>query len=82
MAGAEPPRQSQGFLYLDTSALVKLLVREAESDAIEAELLVGQAATALFRTDRPRVTDGNPPRLSLSEQAGNLLYWSETYGVR
>ncbi len=39
MAGAERQRQSQGFLYLDTSALVKLLVREAESEAIEVELL-------------------------------------------
>jgi uncharacterized protein len=38
MAGAER-QQSQGFLYLDTSALVKLLVREAESEAIEVELL-------------------------------------------
>lgn len=39
MVGAERQRQSQGFLYLDTSVLVKLLVREAESEAIEAELL-------------------------------------------
>lgn len=39
MAGAERQQQSQGFLYLDTSALVKLLVREAESEAIEVELL-------------------------------------------
>jgi predicted nucleic acid-binding protein len=39
MAGAERRRQSQGFLYLDTSALVKLLVREAESEAFEVELL-------------------------------------------
>jgi uncharacterized protein len=39
MVGAERQRQSQGFLYLDTSALVKLLVREAESEAIEVELL-------------------------------------------
>jgi uncharacterized protein len=39
MPGAEVRRQSQGFLYVDTSALVKLLVREAESEAIEAELL-------------------------------------------
>ena len=38
-AGAERRRQSQGFLYLDTSALVKLLVREAESEAFEVELL-------------------------------------------
>ena len=35
----ERQRQSQSFLYLDTSALVKLLVREAESEAIEVELL-------------------------------------------
>lgn len=32
-------RQSQGFLYVDTSALVKLLVREVESEAIEVEIL-------------------------------------------
>lgn len=39
MAGVERQPPSQGFLYLDTSALVKLLVREAESEAIEVELL-------------------------------------------
>jgi predicted nucleic acid-binding protein len=27
-----------GVLYLDTSALVKLVVREAETDALEQEL--------------------------------------------
>jgi predicted nucleic acid-binding protein len=32
---AEP---TAGVLYADTSALVKLVVREAESDAIEAEV--------------------------------------------
>ncbi|MCW2987052.1 MAG: Ribonuclease VapC46 [Conexibacter sp.] len=32
---AEP---NEGVLYADTSALVKLVVREAESDAIEAEV--------------------------------------------
>jgi predicted nucleic acid-binding protein len=32
---AEP---EPGILYVDTSALVKLVVREAESDALEAEL--------------------------------------------
>jgi predicted nucleic acid-binding protein len=32
---AEP---NGGVLYADTSALVKLVVREAESDAIEAEV--------------------------------------------
>jgi uncharacterized protein with PIN domain len=39
MASAEPPAQRAGILYVDTSALLKLLVREAESTAIEAELL-------------------------------------------
>jgi hypothetical protein len=39
MASAEPPRQRAGILYVDTSALLKLLVREAESDAIERELI-------------------------------------------
>jgi predicted nucleic acid-binding protein len=39
MADAERQSQRQGFLYVDTSALVKLLVREAESEAIELELL-------------------------------------------
>jgi uncharacterized protein len=48
MAGAERQRQSEGFLYLDTSALVKLLVREAESEAIEVELLCwSKLATSL-----------------------------------
>lgn len=39
MADAERQQQRQGFLYVDTSALVKLLVREAESEALEVELL-------------------------------------------
>jgi predicted nucleic acid-binding protein len=39
MVPTERQRLSQRFLYLDTSALVKLLVREAESEAIEVELL-------------------------------------------
>ncbi|MGA7705918.1 MAG: type II toxin-antitoxin system VapC family toxin [Solirubrobacteraceae bacterium] len=48
MAGAERRQQSQGFLYLDTSALVKLLVRESESEAIEVELLCwSKLATSL-----------------------------------
>lgn len=38
MAKAEPPA-SPVILYVDTSALLKLLVREAESAAIERELL-------------------------------------------
>jgi predicted nucleic acid-binding protein len=39
MASTEPPAQRAGILCVDTSALLKLLVREAESTAIEAELL-------------------------------------------
>lgn len=39
MAAAEPPTPAPAVLYLDTSAMLKLLVREAESAAIEQELL-------------------------------------------
>jgi len=39
MADAEPPERRAGILYVDTSALLKLLVREAESEAIEIELV-------------------------------------------
>jgi predicted nucleic acid-binding protein len=39
MASADLPSQQAGILYVDTSALLKLLVREAESTAIEAELV-------------------------------------------
>lgn len=39
MASAEPPEQRAGILYVDTSALLKLLVREAESTASERELV-------------------------------------------
>jgi uncharacterized protein len=39
MADAERPEPRSGILYVDTSVLVKLLVREAESEAVEVELL-------------------------------------------
>jgi uncharacterized protein len=39
MAAAEPPAPAPAVLYVDTSAMLKLLVREAESAAIERELL-------------------------------------------
>lgn len=39
MADAERPEPRSGILYVDTSVLVKLLVREAESGAVEVELL-------------------------------------------
>jgi predicted nucleic acid-binding protein len=57
MVPTERQRLSQGFLYLDTSALVKLLVREAESEAIEVELLRwSKLATSLVtNVELPRV---------------------------
>jgi predicted nucleic acid-binding protein len=39
MADAEQPERRSGILYVDTSALLKLLVRETESAAVEIELL-------------------------------------------
>jgi predicted nucleic acid-binding protein len=39
MASADPGEQRTGILYVDTSALLKLLVREEESIAIERELV-------------------------------------------
>jgi predicted nucleic acid-binding protein len=50
---AEPP---VGILYADTSALVKLVVREAESSAVEAELMVWQrlATSELTAIELPR----------------------------
>jgi uncharacterized protein with PIN domain len=73
MASAEPPEQRAGILYVDTSALLKLLVREAESTAIEHELarwpslatsIVTEVelprAVARVRQDRPdAVIDGS-----------------------
>jgi hypothetical protein len=43
MAVTEPPAPPLAVLYVDTSALLKLLVREAESAAIERELDVEDA---------------------------------------
>jgi predicted nucleic acid-binding protein len=69
MASAEPPEQRAGILYVDTSALLKLLVREAESTAIERELVRWPSivtevelprAVARARQDRPdAVIDGS-----------------------
>lgn len=72
MANAEPPEQRPGILYVDTSALLKL-VREAESTAIERELVRWPSlatsiitevelprAVARAREDRPdTVIDGS-----------------------
>jgi uncharacterized protein with PIN domain len=66
---AEP---TEGVLYADTSALVKLVVREAESDAIEAEVArwdriatsdiaaieLPRAASRARADERPGVADG------------------------
>jgi uncharacterized protein len=73
MADAEPPKPPPAILYVDTSALLKLLVREAESAAIEQELLKWSnlaisiitevelpRAVARAREDRPdAVIDGS-----------------------
>jgi predicted nucleic acid-binding protein len=73
MANADPPEQRAGILYVDTSALLKLLVREVESTAIERELLRWPSlatsvvtevelprAVARAREDRPdAVIDGS-----------------------
>lgn len=49
MATAEPPAPTSAILYVDTSALLKLLVREAESTSIERELLNwGKLATSVI----------------------------------
>jgi uncharacterized protein len=73
MASAEPPEHRAGILYVDTSALLKLLVREAESAVIEQELVLWPnlatsivtevelpRAVARAREDRPdAVIDGS-----------------------
>ena len=52
---AEP---TEGVLYADTSALVKLVVREAESDAIEAEVACWDriATSEIATIELPRAT--------------------------
>ncbi len=65
MAGAERRQQRQGFLYVDTSALVRLLVREAESEALEVELLGWpQLVTSLIW--RPTRRHGRTPERTAS----------------
>jgi predicted nucleic acid-binding protein len=52
----EPPAPSPAILYVDTSALLKLLVREAESAAIECELLTWSelATSVITEVELPR----------------------------
>lgn len=56
MAAAEPPAPPPAILYVDTSALLKLLVREAESAVIERELLVWKelATSVIAEVELPR----------------------------
>jgi predicted nucleic acid-binding protein len=56
MAATEPPAPSPAILYVDTSALLKLLVREAESAAIERELLTWRdlATSVVAEVELPR----------------------------
>jgi predicted nucleic acid-binding protein len=52
----EPPAPASTILYVDTSALLKLLVREAESIAIERELLTWNelATSVITEVELPR----------------------------
>lgn len=52
----EPPASSPAVLYVDTSALLKLLVHEAESAAIERELLTWSdlATSVITEVELPR----------------------------
>jgi predicted nucleic acid-binding protein len=56
MAAAEPPAPPPAILYVDTSALLKLLVREAESSAVERELLTWSelATSVIAEVELPR----------------------------
>jgi predicted nucleic acid-binding protein len=56
MAATEPPAPPPAILYVDTSALLKLLVREAESAAIERELLTWEelATSVIAEVELPR----------------------------
>lgn len=56
MEDAERPTRHPGILYVDTSALLKLLVREAESEAIEVELLRWErlATSVVTEVELPR----------------------------
>jgi predicted nucleic acid-binding protein len=50
------------LVYVDTSALVKLVVREAETDALEAELRLwtNAATSALTQVELPRAVRRKP----------------------
>ncbi|MGO9321604.1 MAG: PIN domain-containing protein [Solirubrobacteraceae bacterium] len=56
MAAAETPAPPRAIIYVDTSALLKLLVREAESAAIERELLTWKelATSVIAEVELPR----------------------------
>lgn len=56
MEDAERPTRHPGILYVDTSALLKLLVREAESEVIEVELLRWErlATSVVTEVELPR----------------------------
>lgn len=56
MAATEPPAPPPAILYVDTSALLKLLVREPESAAIERELLTWRelATSVIAEVELPR----------------------------
>jgi hypothetical protein len=59
MATAEQLAPSPAILYVDISALLKLLVREAESAAIERELLTWRelATSVIAEVELPRARE-------------------------
>jgi predicted nucleic acid-binding protein len=62
MTATEPPAPPPAILYVDTSALLKLLVREAESTAIERELLTWkELADQRHRRGRAATRSGARP---------------------
>jgi predicted nucleic acid-binding protein len=56
MAATEPPAPPPAILYVDTPAPLKLLVREAESAAIERKLLTWRelATSVVTEVELPR----------------------------
>jgi predicted nucleic acid-binding protein len=59
MAATEPPPPPPAILYVDTSVLLKLLVREAESAAVERELLTWRelATSVIAEVELPRAVE-------------------------
>jgi hypothetical protein len=75
MGAADPSKRASGVLYVDTSALVKLLIREPESAAIEAELLLwtNLATSAVTEVELPRAVARAREERATSVVDGSLV---------